>query len=79
MKYKGYTGTSGYSVEDGCYHGQIAYISDLITYEGDSPEEVELAFRETVDWYIEHCKEQDSPRSAALDATRGSIPTLSQI
>ncbi len=79
MEYKGYKGTSEYSAEDGCYHGQIAYIPDLITYEGESPEELEQAFRETVDYYIEHCKEQDSPRSAALDATRGSIPTLSQI
>lgn len=53
MKHKGYTGTSEYSVEDGCYHGQIAYISDLITYEGESLEELELAFREAVDGYLE--------------------------
>lgn len=57
MEYKGYKGTSEYSAGDGCYHGQIAYISDPIAYEGESLEEVELAFREAVDGYIEHCKE----------------------
>jgi predicted HicB family RNase H-like nuclease len=57
MKYKGYTGTSEYSIEDGCYHGQIAFINDLITYEGESPEELKTAFKEAVERYIEHCEE----------------------
>ena len=53
MKYKGYTGTSEYRVEDSCYHGQIAFIRDLITYEGESLEELETAFQEAVDRYLE--------------------------
>jgi predicted HicB family RNase H-like nuclease len=61
MKYKGYTGASKYSVEDGCYHGQIAFIHDLITYDGESLEELETAFREAVDRYLEHCEETGSP------------------
>lgn len=52
MEYKGYAGTSEYSAEDGCCHGKIAYISDLITYDGDSPENVELAFLEAVERYL---------------------------
>jgi hypothetical protein len=44
MNYKGYKWTSEYSAEDGCYYGQIAYISELVTYEGESLEELEQAF-----------------------------------
>jgi predicted HicB family RNase H-like nuclease len=57
VKYKGHTGTSEYSVEDGCYHGQIAFIDDLIIYEGESLEELETAFQEAVERYLEYCEE----------------------
>lgn len=61
MRYKGYTGTSEYSVKEGCCHGQIEFIGDLITYEGETQEELEIAFKEAVDGYIEHCKETGRP------------------
>lgn len=66
MRYKGYTGTSEYSVKDGCCHGQIAFIDDLVTYEGETQEELEVAFKEAVDGYIEHCKEMGRQSSDAL-------------
>lgn len=65
MRYKGYTGTSEYSVKDCCCHGQIAFIGDLVTYEGETQEELEIAFKEAVDGYIEHCLE--TGRSANID------------
>jgi predicted HicB family RNase H-like nuclease len=61
MRHKGYTGTSEYSFEDGCYHGQIAFIRDLITYEGESLEELETAFKEAVERYLEYCEETGRP------------------
>lgn len=44
MEYKGYIGTSEYSAEDECFHGKITFISDLITYEGESLKELETAY-----------------------------------
>ena len=59
MKHKGYRGTSEYSAKNGCFHGQIVFIKDLVTYDGESLEELETAFKEAVDGYIEHCEEAD--------------------
>jgi predicted HicB family RNase H-like nuclease len=56
MKHKGYTGTSEYSSEDRCYYGQIAFVDDLIIYEGESPEGLEAAFQEAVERYFEFCE-----------------------
>lgn len=55
MSYKGYVGTVEYSEEDQCLFGRIAGISDIITYEGESVSEIQAAFQEAVDDYLNHC------------------------
>lgn len=75
MKCKGYTGTCEYSADDGCYHGKIAFIRDLITYEGESLEELETAFREAVERYLE-CYEETGRAANRRDNGR-SIPISS--
>jgi len=57
LKHKGYVGSSNISHEDNCLFGKIEFINDLVTYEGQTPEELKAAFIEAVDDYIETCKE----------------------
>ena len=56
LKHKGYIGDIQVSVEDDVLHGKLQYISALITYEGNSVDEVKQSFEEAVDDYLETCK-----------------------
>ena len=56
MQYKGYLGTVEYSSEDRCLHGKIAYIRDLILYEGDSVTSLEADFQAAVEDYLASCE-----------------------
>jgi predicted HicB family RNase H-like nuclease len=58
LKYKGYHGSTEYSLEDDCLHGRLLGITDMITYEGNSVKEIKVAFKESVDDYLAFCKEQ---------------------
>ena len=56
ITYKDYTGTVEYSSEDKTFFGSIAMINDLVTFEADNVKDLEKAFKESVDDYIETCK-----------------------
>ena len=56
IKYKGYYGAVEYSDEDEVFHGQILFIKDLVTFEGESVKELKEGFKYMVDDYIETCK-----------------------
>jgi predicted HicB family RNase H-like nuclease len=58
LKYKGYHGSTEYSLEDDCLHGRLLGITDMITYEGNSVKEIKIAFKDSVDNYLAFCKEQ---------------------
>lgn len=58
LEYKGYQGSVEFSAEDRCLHGKVMGIEDLVTYEAQSVEELEGAFRESVDDYLEMCEEE---------------------
>ncbi len=53
MKYKGYYGLCKLSVENNIFHGKIEYINDLVTYEASTSVELEAAFHDAVDDYLE--------------------------
>jgi len=75
MKYKGYIGSIEASLEDGCMHGSIQHINDLVTYEGQTVPELEKAFHEQVDDYIVMCrdigKNPDRPYSGTFNVRIG--------
>jgi len=58
LKYKGYTGQVGYDDDIRIFHGEVLDTRDVITFQGRSVEEIEKAFRESIDDYIEFCKER---------------------
>jgi predicted HicB family RNase H-like nuclease len=53
LSHKGYCGSIEVSKEDECLHGKLLFIRDLVTYEATSPEALEQAFRDAVDFYLE--------------------------
>src|ERR1700733_9578382 len=60
--YKGYVGTIELDFESKVLHGKVIGVRDIITYEGDTLQELEEAFKGSLDDYLAFCKEQgDSP------------------
>jgi len=57
MEYKGYHTKPTYSVEDGCFIGKVLGINDSISFHGFSVEEINSAFHEAVDDYLDLCIE----------------------
>lgn len=62
MEYKGYIGKVEIDDELGILYGEVINVRDVITFEGTSVEEVQQAFHESVDDYLEFCtKRGESP------------------
>ena len=56
LKHKGYTGTVVFDSDDRIFHGRLMGITDMITFEGASVEDLEKDFRSAVDEYLKTCK-----------------------
>jgi len=67
--YKGYNGTIEASIEDGCLHGKILFIDDIITYEGNTVDDIKTSFEEAVDRYLVYCKETGKPANKSYSGT----------
>lgn len=58
MKYKGYTGHVEYDDEAKIFHGEVLGIKDVVTFQGTSVDEIEQAFKDSVDDYLAFCAER---------------------
>lgn len=58
IQYKGYFSNVKYSQEDQILFGKIEGIRDLVTFECENAGEVEQAFKDAVDDYLEFCEEE---------------------
>jgi predicted HicB family RNase H-like nuclease len=58
MEYKGYMGKAEIDDEVGILHGEIINIRDVITFEGTTVDEIQKAFRESVDDYLDFCTQR---------------------
>jgi predicted HicB family RNase H-like nuclease len=70
LLHKGYTGHVIFDDEAGLFHGEVENTRDVITFQGRSVDELETAFRESIDDYLEWCAERgkspDKPFSGRL-------------
>lgn len=70
LNHKGYTGRVEFDDESGLLHGEVLDLRDVITFQGRSVEELESAFRDSIDDYLAFCKERgeepDKPFSGRL-------------
>lgn len=57
MKYKGYHGQVNYDDEAKLFHGEIVGLRDVITFQGTSVNELEQAFKDSIDEYLDFCQE----------------------
>jgi len=67
MNYKSYIGVISAIEKNGLMHGEVFGIRDIITFQGTTPEELEKAFKESVDTYLAWCVE------------RGELPELFEL
>lgn len=67
LQYKGYTGHVEFDDEARPFHGEVLDLKDVVTFQGKSVEELEEAFRDSVNDYLEFCEgrgeEPDGPFS----------------
>ena len=70
MEHRGYRGVVSFDDEAGVLFGEVIGTRDMITFEGESVAEVQVAFRESVDGYLEFCEERgrepDKPFSGKI-------------
>ena len=59
MEYKGYVGIVEYDSEAKLFHGDIINTRDVITFQGTTVEEIETAFKESIEDYIDWCKSEN--------------------
>ncbi len=58
MTYREYSAHIAYSDEDELFIGRVVGIRDMITFHGESVEEIRDAFHDAVDFYLETCAER---------------------
>lgn len=70
MQYLGYIGKVEFDPEANILHGEVVGIRDVVTFQGRSVKEIEKAFRESVDDYLDFCRKRgeqpDKPCSGQL-------------
>ena len=57
MNYKGYIGKAEYDEEERIFSGFVVNTRAVITFEGSSVDELESAFKDSVEDYLAWCKE----------------------
>jgi predicted HicB family RNase H-like nuclease len=55
LEHRGYLGSVEFSAEDQCLCGKVEFIDDLILFDGTTVADVERAFRDAVDAYLQSC------------------------
>ena len=55
LVYKGYQGSVDYCPKDKILYGKLDFITALVNYEAETLEQLEKAFRDAVDDYLETC------------------------
>jgi len=55
MTYKGYQATVELDEEARVFHGEVINTRDVITFQGSSVDELQQAFEDSVDDYLEFC------------------------
>lgn len=58
MNYKGFLGQVEYDDEAKIFHGEVIGTTDVITFQGTTVSEIDKAFKDSVDDYIEFCKSE---------------------
>lgn len=58
MQYKGYYANVVFDDTNDILHGEVIGIKDVVTFQGESTRELRRAFEESVDDYLEFCRQR---------------------
>jgi len=58
LKHKGYTGYVVFDDDARIFHGEVVGLRAVITFQGTTVDEIEQAFKDSVDDYLDWCKER---------------------
>lgn len=58
MKYKGYLGNIEFDDEAKIFHGDVIGLRDVITFQGTSVQELDQAFKDSINDYLAWCAER---------------------
>jgi predicted HicB family RNase H-like nuclease len=71
LSYKGYKGLFGYDPEREVFHGDVINLTDVITFQGCSIDELKQSLVDSLDDYLSFCKESgktpDKPYSGRFN------------
>ena len=69
MEYKGYIGKVDFDDEANIFHGEVINVRDVITFQGESVQEIRQAFQESVDDYLAFCAERQEEAEKPFSGT----------
>ncbi len=76
MQYKGYYGSVHFDDDDLIFFGKVEFVRALISYEATDAKGIRKAFEDSVDDYLEMCREQniepEKPFKGSLNIRLGS-------
>jgi len=58
MEYKGYYAQVVFDDDANVFHGEVINLRDVITFEGETVDELRQAFQDSVDDYLKFCAER---------------------
>lgn len=58
MEYKGYFARVDFDEGANIFHGEVINLRDVVTFEGETVDQLRQAFNDSVDDYLEFCKER---------------------
>ena len=58
LTYKGYQGRFDYDSEADIFHGEVLHLTDVITFQGRSIDELKQALADSVEDYLEFCAQK---------------------
>lgn len=70
IEYKNFIGSVHFDSEDSVFYGKILGVSDLVTFEGQTVEELKSSFKEAVEDYVVLCRQTGK---AVLKSCKGSF------
>jgi predicted HicB family RNase H-like nuclease len=58
IQHKGYFGNAVFDDQADVFHGEVLGIRDVVTFQGQSVEDLRRAFEQSIDDYLEFCRER---------------------
>jgi predicted HicB family RNase H-like nuclease len=74
MKYKGYTALIEFSDEDGCFVGRVTGINDIVSFDGETVDEIRKNFRDMIEHYIAACAHENRKPNTPTSEVMVPVP-----